>query len=253
MSAERTAGTLPGPNQLLAEQTSALEAFFGKEAFPQPPKELMEFLERTHDLGFSFEPYLKRDIVLTQYSEFPGWKIKPNPWFWEQINAGRVSPDAVRLKIGWGAMETIARPNYDGGKQLHQNDPLAPILEDLRKAGAITVPDYVRHVPLTSRFAVPALEVEGLVIARFVEIAGDRAKGVKTPPVVDYNYVGNLAHPEFGKADTWEWFSNPFGRAYRLIGGHFRGGGLACVTYCTDNRRDNVAFRLQKDFPSNPQ
>src|SRR3990167_8916288 len=170
MQTERKPGTLPSPEQLLAEQTSALEAFFGEEALPQPPKELMEFLERIHDLGFSFEPYLKRDIVLAQDSEFPGWKVKPNSWLWEQINAGKVSPDAVRLKIGWAAMETIVRPNYDGGKQLHENDPLAPILEDLRKAGHIVVPDYVEHVPSVSRFAVSALEVEGPVIARFAQI-----------------------------------------------------------------------------------
>src|SRR3990167_936143 len=122
--AERAAVRL-NPRELSANQTHNLEEFFGRETTPEPPKELLEFVERTNVKGFTFEPYLEPGRQFPQDAEYPGWRVKPQPWFYEQIRQNNISPDAARLPLGWAAMETIVRPDYDGGRQLYQNDALA--------------------------------------------------------------------------------------------------------------------------------
>src|SRR3989344_3439026 len=100
--AERTA---VAKDKLLVEQRDVFEHFRGKEVFPEPPKALLEFIERTSEQGFTFEPYLEPDLRFTQDAEFPGWRVRPNPYFWDLIKSGRLSPDAARLSLGWAAME----------------------------------------------------------------------------------------------------------------------------------------------------
>ena len=250
---ERAAVTL-NPSELLAGQTHNLEKFFGQEALPEPPKELLEFIERTSEKGFTFEPYLEPGRQFPQDAQYPGWRVKPQQWFYDQIRQGNISPDAARLPLGWAAMETIIRPNYDGGKQLYENDALAPILEDLRKRGRIAVPDWCKHIPSISRFGVSQKEISGFVASRFVdEIGKVHAQNVDATTYMAFNYLGNIAHPEFGEANTWERFSDKFGGDGRLIGGYSGHGGLARVCYDSSGGHvGRVGFRLRVVFPSNP-
>ena len=250
---ERAAVTL-NPSELLADQTHNLEKFFGQEALPEPPKKLLEFVERTSEKGFTFEPYLEPGRQFPQDAEYPGWRVKPQPWFYDQIRQDNISPDAAKLPLQWAAMETIVRPNYDGGMQLYQNDALAPILEDLRKRGRIAVPDWCKHVPSISRFGISPKEISAPVATRVAdEIGKVDAQNVDATTYMAFNYLGNIAHSEFGEANTWEWFADKFGDDRRLIGGNSDNGGLANVHYnSSDNRNGYVGFRLRVVFPSNP-
>jgi len=236
--------------QLHAQQIETRNRFFGKEILPEPPMELTEFIERTCKLGFTFEPYLSPGKHFSSDSDYPGWVVRPQAWFFDQIKRGNISPDSVRLPLQWAAMETIERPSYDRGGQLYENDALASILEDLRKGGKIAVPDWCKHIPSVSRFGVSADEISGPVASRFAEVVKVNAVNVDAPTYMAFNYLGNIAHPEFGQANTAEWFVNIFARGYRLIGGNSDNDGLAGVGCdSSDGHRGDLGFRLLVAFP----
>ena len=245
-----------GP-QLHAAQVDVVNRFRGKEVFPEPPKALLEFVERTTEQGFTFEPYLEPTLHFTPNSKYPGQVAELSPWLIEQINRGKVLQDALTLSLQWAAMEGFQKPEYDGGKQLYENDTLAPMLEELRKRGRIEVPDWCTHVPSISRFGTSPDEIDNYIVPQFIEDTpikdlvnkGQAKAGV--PPFASLFYRGNTAHPEWGETNTWEWLANSFGDGGRLIGGYRDRGGLAGVDYrWRDDHFGNVAFRLRVAFSS---
>lgn len=243
---------LTGP-ELLVAQVGAIDRFRGREVFPEPPSELLEFVERMSEKGFTFEPYLQPGIALSEDAQYPGWHKRPSSYIYDLIRRGQLPPETMRLSLQWGAMETIVRPPYNRGLQLHENDALAPHLEDLRRQGQIEVPDHVKHVPPISRFAVSPREVSGPVAARVAEIGqvDIRNVDVNAPTYAALNYYGNLAHPEFGEANTWEIFADQLRGGDRLVGGDSGVGGLALVDdWDAGDHGDFVAFRLRVGFPS---
>lgn len=245
-------------SQLLAAQLNIIERFRGKEEIPQPPQALLEFVEQTTEKGFSFEPYLEPVLRFTPDSKFPGQSVELSPWLIEQINRRKVSPDALTLTLQWAAMEGLQKPEYDGGKQLYENDPLAPNLERLRGRGKIEIPDWCEHIPSISRFGSSAAEINKYIVPLFVSeytLIGDLIKSGEAkagvPPFTPWFYRGNTAHKEWGETNTWEWLDNKFGADGRLIGGHRGVGGLAGVFYdWSGDPYDNIAFRLRVAFSS---
>ena len=240
------------PGELLAHQTQVLERFLGEVAFPEPPREAIEFIERSTEAGFTFELYLEPTAVLSQDCNYPGWRVKFGPWLHEQIRQGNISEDVIRLSAGWRVMEAIQRPNYDGENQLYENDALAPTLERLRSSGHIKVPGHCKHIPSTSRFGVSPDEIIGPVVAVSSEILRVKPENrLGLPSVASWSFRGNTEHPEWGEATTWEWFGNSFGSGRRLIGGAADRGGLGNV-HCllSDHHRDHIGFRLSASFPS---
>lgn len=237
--------------ELFVTQARVIESFLGKEVFLEPPQGLLEFVERTTEMGFTFEPYLEPNITLSQDAQYPGWHKKPGSYFYDFIRKGDLPPKAMRLSLMWAAMETIVRPSDDRGLQLHKNDALAPHLEDLRKQGQIEVPHWLERVPSISRFGVSPKEVSGPVVARFAEIAQVDIKNVNidAPDYKSFNYFGH-AHPEFGEANSWEIFADRLRGGNRLIGGYSDHGGLSNVYGWTAyDHNQGIAFRLRVGFP----
>lgn len=248
--AERLA-ILHDSEALLGEQTKALETFFGHEALPEPPKALMEFIERTTEQGFTFEPYFEPRVIFTRDSNYPGLVVKPSPWFFEEIRSGNISSDAASLSGQWTAMEAMQKPDYDGGQQLYENDLLASILERLRKDGKIAVPDWCQHIPAVSRFGVSWDEIAKYIVPQFADLAHIDSRQVGLPSYIAFNFRGNAFHPEWGETNTWEWFADSFRGAYRLFGGCSDYGGLANVHYrWSADRHDDLGFRSRVDFSS---
>jgi len=210
----------------------------------------LEFVERTAEMGFTFEPYLEPGITLSKDAQYPGWHTRPSSYFYDLIRRGQLPPEAMQLSLQWAAMEIIVRPPYNRGLQLHENDALAPHLEDLRRQGQIKVPNYVKLVPSVSRFAVSPQEVSGPVAERVAEIGKVDARNVDAPTYAAFNYFGNVAHPEFGEANTWEIFADNLRGGHRLIGGDSDCGGLSYVyDWDAGYRHGRVAFRLRVGFP----
>src|SRR3990167_9715917 len=95
---------------LVRAQAETLDRFFGKEAIPQPPGELLEFVERTTELGFTFEPYFEPAVTFSEQASYPGWRVKPESWFWRMIKEGKISQESARLSGTWMAMEALQKP-----------------------------------------------------------------------------------------------------------------------------------------------
>lgn len=245
--------TLLNPEALVVDQNRIVENFFGNEAIPELPKTLVEFIERTTEQGFSFELYREPRVVFTQDSSYPGLVVKPDRWLFEEIQKGKISLDAISLSSQWAAMEGFPKPEYDGGKQLYENDPLASKLEKLRKNGKIAAPaDGCRHIPSISRFGTSPDEIASLIVPVFAGLSQieDQIKAGKikagVPPWASWFYRGNTAHPEWGQTNTWEWFTNSFGAAGRLFGGYRDLGGLAGINYYwRGSGYAHIGFRLR--------
>lgn len=238
--------TRPAVLQLIEAEQAALKVFFGKEvAVTAPPSMLFETLRiaETAGLGGILEPIYFPEITFKQTDEYPGWKIKPEKWYWKKISAGKISKDAAGLGGFWTLFDKSRRPNYDGGGQMFQEDSLATILSQAKEEDRIL---GVRGVPKGSRFAVSTDEQDQIVFPKLAEILQlvEDVTIVRRPTLVEFNFAGNLRYSHLGEANTWEWLHDKFAGGYRLIGGLSERGGLAGVyrDWPSDHGAD-VAFR----------
>ena len=243
-------------SQLVEREHKALKGFFGKEIpVITPPAILFETQKIAEGEGFRLEPIYFPTVELKQGDRYKGWRVKPVQWFYDQIKAGRISPDAIRLGGFWALFDKSIRQNYDNGRQLFEDDGLAPILKAARLDGKIEVPEYLTHVPETSRFGTSPDEQDRVIfpqmakIIRLVERVEEGSAWIRRPTESEFNFAGNLRYPHLGQANTWEWLNDEFEDDDRLVGGHSDGGGLADV-HCgwSGNRSGFVAFRSLLGF-----
>lgn len=226
--------------------------FFGREAaVATPPSLLSETQRLAESEGFNFVPIFFPAIEFKPDSTYPGWRFKPEEWYWKQIGKkGGISEDAAKLGGFWGLLDVSVRPNYDNGRQLFDNDALGQILKKGRQNGKIVVPDYLKHVPDTSRFGVSPDEQDAYVfpeLAKVLNLSDKVKKGQvqrRRLTEMEFNFVGNLRYPHFGEANTGEWLEDNFGGGGRLYGGHSGHGGLGYVDYnWSGNLNDRLGFR----------
>lgn len=242
--------------KLVTAQKQAIAGFFGTEV-PTPPDRLFRVLEKIKEERlFKAEPFYLPHRRLSEGSQYPGLTVSPSPWFYRQIREGRIAEGADLLPGQWIILDVSRRPNYHDGKQMDPDSSgLGDILADLRDQGKIQVSGYYRHVPRNSRFAVSADEIDGEsgFVAKAVAsvLSLQLEEQVATPLYVVFNYIGNLAHSEFGQVNTWERFADSFGHGRRLLGGHSDYGGLASADrWQSGYHDDDVGFRLQISFPA---
>lgn len=241
-------------DQLVVREKDAWKSFLGTEDIdvPNPPQELLDALARAEEKGITvFEAHFFPRIEFEQNSQYPGWNVRPEGWYWEQIKTGNVAEGAAKLDGLWVLVDGSQKPAYDKGRQLHENDPFGLILTRLRREGKIAVPDSYRHVPEISRFAVTPNEREAHFNSALAEMLGVQADLVRVLRAIEFNVLGNLYHPEWGQTNTAEWFNDKFEGDDRLIGGGSDYGGLAYV-YChwSGGRGGGVGFRPLVVFPS---
>lgn len=243
---------LPLPDQLMESARAELKVFFGREvAVFDPPSLLSETQRLAENEGFNFAPIFFPAIEFKPDSDYPGWKDKPEEWYWRQIGKrGGISEDAAKLGGFWGLLDISVRPNYNNGRQLFDNDALGNILKKGRRNGKIVVPDYLQHVPDTSRFGVSPNEQDAYVfpeLAKVLNLSDKIKKGIvqtRRLTEMEFNFAGNLRYTHFGEANTWEWLHDNFGDGDRLDGGHSGYGGLALVyDDWSGFRDDDLGFR----------
>ena len=186
--------------------------------------------------NLGLEPHFLPGIVLSQDSNLLGWKIKPEPWFWNKIKEGKIrwlikgelvadqkAGDLEGITI---LVDTRLKPKY--GDE-YKDDWLGQIISGLRKAGKIQ--DFN---PRSSRFNVSAEETE-LIKAEAAKILGLKSEQIRLEREIEANVIPQM-YPYMprvndGRTNTWEWREEFFGgRGYRLDGGYSGGGGLAGVS-----------------------
>lgn len=233
---------------ILAKERQCHRKFFGQEF---DLTNLRVILEEYGPRAISYwrtlglEPHFLPPVAMVQDANFPGWKKKPENWYYEQV-ADRgifrwkldgqlvVDPEAFKLEGITVLVDTRLKPHYRKGKQIFRNDNLlGPILEKLRQEGRI---DRYEHGPQSSRFGVSAAEWEGQIKFALAEDLGCEISQVRLERTIEANVIPQL-YPHMprqkdGKANTWVWYEEYFKNTfYRLRGGCSEARGLSFVYY----------------------
>lgn len=254
-----TPESLPFQEQLMIREKETLDAFFGIDIrVPEPPERLFTALANLSQLGIAgFESHSLPKISLTEENELPGWKVKPEPWFWKQIKSRRVAKDAATLQEGWYLVDGRREPNNQDSEQGYYKDYFEPIMQELRNKGII---QKYRDVPEISRFGASVEEIEKYILPTFARRVGTKEEEiVRNIRLIELNVWGNMFHPEWGESNTWGCLADKLKGGRRLIGGyaHTAGGfdrsvsGLAAVGYVSyTSRSKGFGFHPLIFFPS---
>jgi hypothetical protein len=193
-----------------------------------------EKIEAWKKLGL--EPHFLPHIALSQDSELPGWKIKPESWFWQKISEAKI----FRMIKGQltqdqtvGDLEGITvlvdirlKPKYG---DMYENDWLSSIIIKLRETGKIQDFDLQ-----SSRFNISSEETE-LIKTEAAQFLGLKPDQLRLEREIEANVIPQM-YPHMprkndGKTNTWEWHEEYFeDRDDRLVGGNSVDGGLADVS-----------------------
>lgn len=254
------------PSQLVEKTRVELAKPFANSApnifIVDPPAILFESQRVTDGEGIGVMKPIYFPLGETRLdSSLPDGWVKLQQWIFDQIKAGNVSPDALRIGAFWALFDESKRPKYDGGKQMFEKDEqMGLILAQARNEGQIAIPDYVKHLSGESRFGVSMDEQDRVVFPRLaekwrlVEAITQGQVRIRRPKVAEFNFAGNLRYPYLGEANTWEGFEDKFEVGGRLVGGDSDFGGLADVDYSwSDNLADFMAFRPLVEFSSQNQ
>lgn len=236
-------------SELVTREQEKLREFFGKEIeVPPLPEEITaEKYELWKELGFDLHYLPDEDLVKDR--DLPGWEKKPKDWFYDQISEGKISADAVKLTNAWVLIDSRAKPQYDNGNQMYENDDkIGNVLKKLRQQGMIE-----NHKKADSRFNISWDELNRVgVKAALAKLLGVDPENLRLPRTIEWNYLGNAFHKEWGETNAWEWFEDSYdkGRA-RLIGGNSVVGGLSSMDRGTPvHRYGSLGFRPLVVFSS---
>lgn len=233
-----------------AKTARKLSAVFKKRIIvdPLPP----EFTEENLALWatFNFKPvFLPREDISVNRS-LKNW-TKLGHWFYDRVGDGKIKPihpdlPPTLLRGCWCLADFTVSADYTDGSQVFVNDPLAPIIADLRQKKLV---GHYSNTPDGSRFSVTPDEWQDVVLAHVASKLGVTRAQTRLERAVDFNAIGNLYDPNRGKFNTWEWFEDHFGDSRRLCGGDRDRGGLAHVGYdWHDDLYSSIAARPLVSF-----
>lgn len=191
-------------------------------------------------LALDLEPHFLPRVAMIRDANFPGWKVRPNDWYWQQLAAGKilrnhsgelVADELAELEGIAVLVDTRLKPKYKNGKQMWEGDTLlGSILIQLREESKIMKYDGTQD----SRFGVSADEWEDEVKPVFAERICLPANQVLLEPVIVANAAPQIysymPRKDDGKTDTWVWYGEYFeDRFHRLYGGNSDDSGLVSV------------------------
>lgn len=237
-------GVIPGwMKEMIIREGALLQVFFGQEF------DLMPFVETLRHYGrkriniwrkLGMEPHFLPEVLMSAEAIYPGWKIKPEKWFYQMSDQGKlfllqpdgslvVSNPAYQLGGITVLIDTRCKPAYNNGQQIYAEDKLlGSIIEDLRKQQKIQ--DYS---PRNSRFNISGNECEVIKSVLAAKI-GLKPEQVRLETEIEANVIpqlyADMPRQKDGTTNTSEWREEFFeSRGYRLHGGLSVSGGLADV------------------------
>ena len=227
----------PWKDEIYDRERQLIMEFFGRElpVAPIPTEITNERLEnwRGQGMGLHYLP----NINLDRNQTFPGWKVKLYEWFYERMEIGDVLDfddngqltqvsEPANLGGLWVLIDERAKPADNSGV-LYENDFLEETMRTLQEANVI---EHNHNLALGTRFYASWVEWYEKIRPEAAKLLGVDINQVRLPRVVEFNYFGNLLHPDWGTTDTWEWLQEACaGGKYRMRGGHSFAGGLAIV------------------------
>lgn len=245
--------------KILNAERQSHRDFFGREF------NLAEFEKTLQKYGrkqikawqrLGLEPHFLPKISMMSGDDYPGWKVKPEEWFYKKQVKGKLFLDSggclekvltVELKGITILIDTRLKPAYQDGKQMWEGDNLFGLLiANLRKEQKIAKYEYG---PQSSRFGVSANEWQEYVRPALASKLGLEPQQLRLEYAVEANVIPQLyphmPRKDDGKTNTWVWYEEYFeGRGDRLIGGISDDGGLADVGWDdAGNHWSNGSFR----------
>lgn len=183
-------------DRIIAKEQETLEQFFGC------PFDLDQFRKTLEKYGekkmkewakLGLEPHFLPARTLTEESELPGWKERPEQWYWDRLaNGDLLLPDEKgKLKVVREArlpgktllVDTRCKPpHFDGSEGQWQDDHdfCGHIVARLRQQGRIA---RRNGIPDDSRFGVTAEEWEAHVRPALAKALGLRLEQVTLGPL----------------------------------------------------------------------
>ena len=233
-------------DQLIAADEAAWQRFTGQKFDFSPCREIIEKfgVDRARDLDrFGPEVHCWPKVSFAQDSKYRGQRIKLEPWFWQQLAAGKILRcnsqgefevvKEVVYELCVLVVDTRLKPSYNGGKQMFADDEgfMGEMVESLRCKGRIEP-----YSPSRSRFNISSREWDDAVrpaLSARAEFTGI-TWGLEDP--IRMNVIPQLwrhmPRKNDGKTDVWVWLGWFFaGASHRLCGGGSARGGLADVSY----------------------
>jgi len=183
-----------------------------------------------------FVPSEDTGQIEANQDRFVDFLVKPRKWFYQMIEDGEIERISSRVRFGWYLVDFSVGVDYQYGTQVFPNDPLAPIIEKLRKAHKIGTEN---GVPLGSRFAITKKEWIDFLLPALGSELNINSGQLRLERYVEFNAIGNLYDSNRGQFNMWELFQDNFGRWCSLCGGHRGDGGLANVHVSNSMERHN--------------
>lgn len=219
---------------LVQNEQEAWTKFLGKKIeIPEPPQALFDTLKKAKEISwYIFDPHYLPKLEFKKTDDYPGWNIKPNPFYWDYINIGGLNVSASFIDSSWVLIDKTQKPYDEAGLQIYANDPLGNLIGELRYQKKIL---GRKGMPMGSRFAISWEELHQSVLLQIAKILALNKNQVRLPKVIEFNLLGNVFYPEWGRTDTAEWFEDKIrfcDYAFKacLIGGispKIRGSGLS--------------------------
>ena len=190
-------------------------------------------------------------MVMKKDSNYPGWIVRPEEWLFSRIQEGGLEENVFSLEGNWVIIDGSQKPEYQEGAQMFENDPFISILAKLRDSGKISKPKWTQRITnIGSRFGITFDEIQESVNPSIAELLGVTTTQVRLPRAMEFNLLGNMYHPEWGKTLTWDWLQEIYEDAGPLLVGKSKNGGLSAYD-CTarGHHEDNIGFRPLIVFP----
>lgn len=199
---------------------------------------------------FNFRPVFLPREEISANRPLKNW-TKLKQWFYDCVRDGKIKPiytdlPPTLLRGCWHLADFTVSVDYTDGSQVFVNDPLAPVIADLRSKKLVG-----RHnnTPDGSRFSITPDEWKDVVLANIASKLGVTRAQMRLERAIEFNAIGNLYDPNRGKFNAWEWFEDHFEDSDRLYGGCRDYGGLANVNFSWhDIRSSSIAARPLVSF-----
>ncbi len=202
---------------LRSQEKESLEIFFGEPVdVPSVPESVTpEQYEKWKEMGFEMHYLPPKEM--DQDKEYPGWHSKPASKEGESLpkvkdvkiirDFQRVySDDIITLPGKWVLIDGREKPLYvkDGYDLKHEykDDPLEMAIAKWRGVDP-------KRRPIGSRFMLTWKELHSAELKdALAKVLGVHPDQFRLPRAIEWNFLGNAYHPEWGDTDTSEWLED---------------------------------------------